>query len=78
MRLHGGADGRSDHFFGDSEPAEYFRLALFSCAAMTAHRRDHKGPGATRFHCINDARKKVNETTHAATAGRDADLRVGP
>jgi hypothetical protein len=58
MRLHGGADGRSDHFFGDSEPAEYFRLALFSC--------------------INDARKQVNETTHAATAGRDADLRVGP
>jgi len=73
MRLHSGADGRADCFFSYSESLEYFRLALFGCASVTAHRRNKERPAAARFHRVDDAGKQVDETTHTATAGSDAD-----
>src|ERR1051325_8239783 len=76
MRLHGGTDGRSDCFFSDSESLEYFRLALFRCASVTAHRGNKERPAATRLHRVNDTGEQVDETTHAATAGSDGDLRI--
>src|ERR1051325_1315364 len=76
MRLHCGADGRSDCFFSDSESLEYFRLAVFGCAAVTAHRGNQERPAAARLHRVNDAGEQVDETTHTATAGSNGDLRI--
>jgi hypothetical protein len=76
MRLHSGSDGRSDCFFSDSESLEYFCLAFFGGASVTAHRGNQERPAATRFHCVNDAGEQVDKTTHPATTGSDCDLRI--
>jgi hypothetical protein len=76
VRLHSGADGRSDCFFSDSESLEYFRLPVFGCASVTAHCGNNERPAATRFDGVNDAGEQVDETAHAATAGSNGDLRI--
>src|ERR1044072_8478807 len=76
MRLHGGPDGCSDRFFSNSKPPQYFRLALFGCAAVAAHRRNQERLATTRSYCIDNAGKQVDEPSHTATAGSDGDLRI--
>src|ERR1041385_3479023 len=76
VRLHGGANGRSDCFFSDSESLKYFCLAFFGSASVTAHRGNQERPATTRFHGVNDAGEQVDKTTHPATTGSDGDLRL--
>lgn len=44
---------------------------------MTAHCRNQERPAALCFHRVDDAGEQFDETTHAATAGNDRDLRIG-
>ena len=76
MRLHSGTDGRSDCFFSNPESLEYFRLPVFRCASVTAHRGNKERLAALRFHRVNDAGKQLDEATHTATAGSNGDLRI--
>ena len=76
MSLHRGADRRASGGFSNSESLEYFRLACFSRAAVTAHRWNNERLAAARFYCIDDAGDQFDKTAHPATAGSDGNARV--